>query len=71
MKHTVVLIPLDNYEQQNVDAAVAQGLSLLGGVESIIGKEEKVLLKPNLLARALPRRPSPPIRRCFPLCAKC
>ena len=56
MKHTVVLIPLDNYEQQNVDAAVAQGLSLLGGVESIIGKEEKVLLKPNLLARALPQK---------------
>ena len=55
-KHPVVLIPLDNYEQQNVDAAVARGLEMLGGVESIIGKEEKVLLKPNLLGKALPQK---------------
>ena len=40
-KHPVVLIPLNNYEQQNVDAAVARGLEMLGGVESIIGKDEK------------------------------
>ena len=56
MQHTVVLIPLDNYEQQNVDAAVEMGLSMLGGVESIIGMEEKVLLKPNLLGKALPQK---------------
>ncbi len=56
MKHRVVLIPLDTYNQQQVDAAVARGLEMLGGVESIIGKDEKVLLKPNLLARALPQK---------------
>ena len=55
-KHPVVLIPLDHYEQQSVDAAVARGLEMLGGVESIIGKEEKVLLKPNLLGKALPQK---------------
>ncbi len=55
-QHTVVLVPLDNYEQKNVDAAVEKGLSLLGGVESIIGKDEKVLLKPNLLGKALPQK---------------
>lgn len=56
MKHTVVLIPIDSYEQEKVDAAVRQGLKLLGGLETIIGKEEKILLKPNLLARALPQK---------------
>lgn len=53
---TVVLIPIDTYEQGAVDAAVRQGVELLGGMEKFIGKEEKVLLKPNLLSRALPQK---------------
>lgn len=56
MKHTVVLIPIDTYDQAAVDAAVAQGVALLGGMEQFICKEEKVLLKPNLLARSLPQK---------------
>lgn len=56
MKHTVVLVPLDTYDQEAVNKAVAQGLSLLGGLPAIIGTEEKVLLKPNILARALPQK---------------
>jgi len=56
MKHTVVLIPIDSYEQSRVDEAVRQGVALLGGMEQFIRKEEKVLLKPNLLARALPQK---------------
>ena len=28
------------------------GLELLGGIENIVGKEESVLLKPNLLKKA-------------------
>ncbi len=56
MNHTVVLIPIDTYDQSAVDAAVRQGVELLGGIEQFIGREEKVLLKPNLLARALPQK---------------
>lgn len=56
MKHTVVLIPIDTYDQPAVDAAVRQGVMLLGGMEQFIAKEEKVLLKPNLLSRALPQK---------------
>ena len=55
-KHIVALIPLDTYDQPRVDEAVRQGLALLGGVSAFIRPEEKVLLKPNLLARALPQK---------------
>ena len=56
MQHRVVLIPLNDYDQAKVDAAVAQGIEMLGGVESIVGKDEKILLKPNLLGKALPQK---------------
>ena len=55
-KHIVVLVPLDTYDQPQVDEAVRQGLELLGGVEQFVRPEEKILLKPNLLARALPQK---------------
>ncbi len=56
MKHTVALIPLTTYDQPAVDAAVRQGVALLGGMEQLIRKDEKIVLKPNLLARALPQK---------------
>ena len=55
-RHTVVLIPLDSYDQPLVDEAVRRGFELLGGIERYIRPEEKVLLKPNLLSRALPQK---------------
>ena len=55
-KHTVVLIPLDTYDQPQVDEAVREGFRLLGGVEQFVRPEERILLKPNLLARALPQK---------------
>ena len=56
MKHRVVLVPPTTYDQPQVDAAVRQGIELLGGIRSFVQPEEKVLLKPNLLARALPQK---------------
>ena len=53
MKHTVALIPLSTYEQSAVDAAVRQGVELLGGIGQFVKPEEKIVLKPNLLVRAL------------------
>ncbi|QIB70648.1 DUF362 domain-containing protein [Aminipila butyrica] len=44
------------YWQDGVDAAICEGIRLLGGIESIFGKEERILLKPNLLAKAEPDR---------------
>jgi len=55
-KHIVALVPLDTYDQPLVDEAVRTGLQLLGGVTQFVRPEEKILLKPNLLARALPQK---------------
>ena len=56
MKHTVALIPLSTYDQVQVDAAVRQGIALLGGIQQFVQPEEKIVLKPNLLNRALPQK---------------
>ncbi len=56
MKSIVVLMPISTYEQEKVDAAVREGIKLLGGMAQFVRREEKVLLKPNLLSRALPQK---------------
>ena len=55
-KHVVALVPLDTYDQARVDEAVRTGIALLGGLGQFVRTEEKVLLKPNLLSRALPQK---------------
>ena len=55
-KHPVALIPITTYDQAAVDAAVLQGVDLLGGIARFVQPEERVLLKPNLLSRALPQK---------------
>lgn len=51
-KSRVVLLPCDSYEEELVYEQLKKGLSLLGGIESFVKKEEKILLKPNLLKKA-------------------
>lgn len=55
-KSVVVLVPCTTYEEESVYRAVAQGISLLGGIEKFVSKEEKILIKPNLLGRAEPEK---------------
>ena len=55
-KHPVALIPIATYDQAAVDAAVLQGVDLLGGIARFVQPEERILLKPNLLSRALPQK---------------
>ena len=55
-RSTVVLVPCATYEEESVYQAVAKGVSLLGGIDTFFGKEEKVLLKPNMLGKAEPSR---------------
>ena len=45
----VALVPCDDYAQ--AADAVETAIDLVGGVETLINKEEKLLLKPNLLAK--------------------
>lgn len=52
MKSKVILLPCEEYEEENIYTLLKKALELLGGIESLIKKEEKILLKPNLLKRA-------------------
>ena len=52
----VALIPCGSYDEETVYEAVKSGLELLGGLEAFVKPEEKVLLKPNLLSKALPQK---------------
>lgn len=54
LKSKVVLIPCAVYDNETVFEAVKKGINLLGGIESLIQKDEKILLKPNLLRKATP-----------------
>jgi uncharacterized protein (DUF362 family)/Pyruvate/2-oxoacid:ferredoxin oxidoreductase delta subunit len=46
----VAIIKCENYDQTEVDEAVARGLELLGGLKQFVNPEDYVLLKPNLLS---------------------
>ena len=52
MKSKVVLLPCGEYDEEKIYSLLKQGLDLLGGVEVLIPKEAKILLKPNLLKKA-------------------
>ena len=52
MKSKVVLLPCGEYDEEKIYSRLKQGLDLLGGVEALIPKEAKILLKPNLLKKA-------------------
>ena len=51
-KSKVILLPCSSYREEIVYENLEIGLELLGGIENIVGKEESVLLKPNLLKKA-------------------
>ena len=50
----VAVIPCPSYDQVQVEQAVRDGLRCLGGLNGIVGREEKILLKLNLLKKADP-----------------
>lgn len=52
MKSKVAVIPCEGYEELKVYESIKKGILLLGGWESFVKPEEKILLKPNLLNRA-------------------
>lgn len=51
-KSKVILLPCSSYREELVYDCLQKGLELLGGLETLIKKEEKILLKPNLLKKA-------------------
>lgn len=52
----MAVIPCEEYAEKTVYEAIERGISLLGGWDRFVKPEEKILLKPNLLNRADPKR---------------
>ena len=52
VKSKVVLLPCREYNEEKIHMLLKQGLDFLGGVEALIPKDAKILLKPNLLKKA-------------------
>ena len=52
MKSKVVLLPCGEYKEEKIYTLLKQGLDFLGGLETLIPKGAKILLKPNLLKKA-------------------
>lgn len=51
-KSKVIVLSCDSYEEERIYTLLKRGLKELGGVGALINKEEKILLKPNLLKKA-------------------
>lgn len=56
MKSQVVLLQCTSYEEETVYRKIRKGLELLGGLQTYVSAEEKILLKPNLLRSATPEK---------------
>jgi uncharacterized protein (DUF362 family)/Pyruvate/2-oxoacid:ferredoxin oxidoreductase delta subunit len=52
----VALIRCENYDYENVKTAVKKGLDLIGGADIFMKANDKILLKPNLLAADPPEK---------------
>ncbi len=50
----VALVKCESYD--DAPAAVAKALDLIGGVDTVLSKDEKLLLKPNFLAKCPPEK---------------
>ena len=51
-KSKVIVLPCETYDEEQIYLLLKSGLKALGGLEALINKEEKILLKPNLLKKA-------------------
>nr|WP_295308239.1 DUF362 domain-containing protein [uncultured Blautia sp.] len=51
-KSKVIVLFCDSYEEERIYPLLKRGLKELGGIGVLINKEEKILLKPNLLKKA-------------------
>lgn len=52
----VCVLKVNSYDDTLVYDAISKGIDMLGGLESFISKDERILLKPNLLNGAVPEK---------------
>lgn len=48
----VAIVPCTSYDQDEVYMAINKGITLLGGLQTILDGAQNVLLKPNLVTPA-------------------
>ncbi|WP_037372840.1 DUF362 domain-containing protein [Anaerovorax odorimutans] len=56
MKSKVAVIKCDSYDLNKVYDAISRAIELIGGIENLIPKTDKILLKPNILNKANPKK---------------
>ena len=56
MDAKVSIVRCSSYQRDQVFKAVQQAIDLLGGIERFVKKNQKVLLKPNMLSAKAPER---------------
>ena len=56
MAYEVSVVRCDSYDESKLRAAVEESLKPLGGLGSVVGKGDKVLIKLNLLASKKPEQ---------------
>lgn len=53
-KSKVAVVYCDSYDDEQVYRAMCVGTDMLGGIECFVGKDEKILIKPNFLVPSEP-----------------
>lgn len=56
MKSKVAVIVCDSYHIEQTAPAIEQAINLLGGIQSILPQDDKILIKPNILNKATPEK---------------
>jgi len=56
MKSKVAVIKCTSYQLSEVQAALQRGVELIGGIDELIGQQERILLKPNMLMAKSPEK---------------
>ena len=52
----VIAVPCDSYDEEKVYNCIKLGVECLGGLESIIKQDERILVKPNFLFASAPEK---------------
>lgn len=55
-KTVVAIVPCDSYDEEKVYNSISKGIELIGGLDDLIDKNEKILVKPNLLSGSDPSK---------------
>lgn len=56
MTSKVIIIPCSDYRIGRIDEAISQAVELLGGWSTLVDVDSSILLKPNILKKALPEQ---------------